>query len=171
MKNAPVETNVVSWLTRCLGVGQQMSHGARGVDTRLGCNDLVSSARHLPSDSTHPSSSDAPHTSAVMKPSFSFTRLHLLTSSVATSRILSGFSYLLPTRSQPPHPPSQPPAPLVLTQTGSCNGWTFPLQHRPGCQRCPSPPGAEGSFGQGCWFQPLEVKKSHDIKGLFSIFL
>lgn len=51
VKNALVEINVVFWLTRRLGVSQQMSHGVRGLNTRLGCNDLVSSVRNLPSDS------------------------------------------------------------------------------------------------------------------------
>lgn len=50
-KNTLVKINVVFWLTRCLRVIQQMSHGVRGVDTRLDCNDLVGSVRNLSSDS------------------------------------------------------------------------------------------------------------------------
>lgn len=111
---------------------QQMSQLKMRLMTEL----VQSEIRHLTRvPATHPSSSGAPHTSPMMKPFLSFTHLHLLTSSIPTLRIISGF-FVPPAHTLTawtPSPPTPPPPPLFLTQTGSCNGWTFPPQRFPGC--------------------------------------
>lgn len=102
-------------LTLSLGVAQQMSHGvSRVTDEAVTAQLVPSEVGHLTRvPATHPPSSDAPHTSPMMKPTLSFTRLRLLTSSIPTLRIIFFSGFFVPpahafTQPEPPHPTPHP---------------------------------------------------------------